>query len=470
MNRREFLAALAAAPVLHSATSKPNIVYILADDLGWGDLGCYNPESKVPMPNANKLATQGIRFTDMHSGSAVCTPTRYGIMTGRYAWRTRLTNGVLWGYDKNLIEPGRTTVPSLLKKAGYHTGGFGKWHLGLGNADKVDYSKPLRPGPVDHGFDYYFGIPASLDMEPYVYIENDHTVEQPTATTPGLNEPRGVFWRPGPIAPSFKMEEVLPTLQNKAVSYIRERAKTPDKPFFLYFPLTGPHTPWVPTSQFKGKSGAGIYGDFAVQVDDTLGAIMKVLDETGLASNTLLVFTSDNGAHWTPEDKKKYPHRANASWRGQKADIHEAGHRIPFLLRWPGKAKPGTINSDPACLVDLMATVADITGTKLAASEGEDSHSLLPVIIGGKSPREAVVHHSQSGMFAIRQGEWKLALGKGSGGFSDPKTLPGPGGQLFNIDKDPGETSDLYDKHPEVVKRLTALLDKYKREGRSRPI
>jgi arylsulfatase A-like enzyme len=234
-----------------------------------------------------------------------------------------------------------------LKRAGYHTAGIGKWHLGLGNDEKVDYSKRFKPGPNDHGFDYYFGIPASLDMEPYVYIENDRTVEQPTANTPGQNEPRGVFWRPGPIAPSLKMDDVLPTLESKAVGYLRERAKTPDKPFFLYFPLTGPHTPWVPKPEFKGRSGAGIYGDFALQVDSTLGTIMKVLDDTELASNTLLIFTSDNGAHWTPEDKTKSPHRANASWRGQKADIHEGGHRVPFIARWPGKTKAGGVNNDP---------------------------------------------------------------------------------------------------------------------------
>jgi arylsulfatase A-like enzyme len=266
------------------------------------------------------------------------------------------------------------------------------------------------------------------------------------------------------------MEDVLPTLQSKAAGYIRERAKTPDKPFFLYFPLTGPHTPWVPKPQYNGKSGAGIYGDFALQVDDTLGTVMKALDETGLASKTLLVFTSDNGAHWTPDDKRKYPHRANASWRGMKADIHEAGHRVPFLVRWPGRTKPGAVSNDPACLADLLATVAEITGTKLPPNAGEDSFSLLPAITGGRGTRDAVVHHSSLGMFAIRHGEWKLVQGKGSGGFSDPKQVPGPGGQLFNIAKDPGETEDLYEKRADIVKRLSALLEKYQREGRSRPL
>lgn len=473
MNRRQFLAALGASAFAQSA-KRPNIVYILADDLGWGDLQCYNRESKIRTPHADRLASQGMRFTDMHSPSAVCTPTRYGILTGRYCWRTRLKNGVLWGYDKSLIEQGRLTVPALLKSAGYATGGVGKWHLGLGSADKVDYSKPHKPGPLDHGFDYYYGIPASLDMDPYVYIENDRTVEQPTANTPGQKEPRGVFWRPGPIAPGLKIEEVLPTLRDKAVGYLQQRAKTPNQPFFLYFPLTGPHTPWVPQPQYRGKSGAGIYGDFVMQCDDVLGAVLKTLDDTGLASNTIVVFTSDNGAHWTPEDKKKYPHRANASWRGMKADIQEAGHRIPFLVRWPGVVKAGAVNNDPGCLTDLMATVAEIAGKTLPRDAGEDSFSLLPALKGGKGTRDTIVHHSVDGVFAIKQDEWKLIFGRGSGGFSQPKKIdvkPGePEGELYNLAKDPGETTNLYLKNPEVVKRLTALMDRYKQEGRSRPV
>lgn len=476
MERRQFLQTLGAsatASLLSAQNARPNIVYVLADDLGWGDLGCYNPKSDAPMPNANKLASQGMRFTDMHSPSAVCTPTRYGIITGRYCWRSRLKKGVLNGESPNLIEPGRMTVPALLKSKGYYTAGVGKWHLGLRTEEKTDYTKPLKPGPRDHGFDYYFGIPASLDMAPYLYFENEHVVEQPTAQTPGLNEPRGVFWRPGPIAPSLKMEQVLPTLLAKAESILRERAKTPGQPFFLYFPLTGPHTPWVPLPEYKGKSKAGIYGDFVVQVDDVLGRIMRILDETGLAKNTLLVFTSDNGAHWTPDDKAKFAHRANANWRGMKADIHDAGHRIPFLARWPGKIAAGSVSDATGCLTDLMATAADIVGQKLPDNAGEDSFSLLPAFAGKKGTREAVVHHSSEGMFSIRQGEWKLCLGLGSGGFSLPRHAdPKPGeapGQLYNLVKDPTEADNIYLKHPDVVQRLTALLDKYKADGRSRP-
>ena len=458
-----------------AATSKPNIVYILADDLGWGDMRCYNKDSAVPTPNGDRLASQGVRFTDMHSPSSVCTPTRYGILTGRYCWRSRLKKGVLGGYSPNLIESGRLTVASLLKSQGYYTGGIGKWHLGLGAKDPVDFSKPLDPNPSSHGFDYYFGIPASLDMAPYVYFENGKTVEQPTAHTDGKNEPRGVFWREGPIAPSFTIEGVLPTLTKKAVDFIGERGKMPDRPFFLYLPLTGPHTPWVPLKEFEGKSKAGIYGDFVAQVDHTLGQVLKALDDAKLTPNTLLVFTSDNGAHWTPADKAKFAHRANANWRGMKADIWDAGHRIPFLVRWPGKTKTGAVSAQLGCLTDLMATVAEVVDYKLPESAGEDSFSWLPAATGSKPKtpvREAVVHHSSEGLFAIRSGEWKLAMGHGSWGFSEPKRVdpkPGdPAGELFHIAKDGEETTDLFLKEPAKVKELTALLERYKQQGRSR--
>lgn len=476
MQRRNFLGAMGAGVAFGAQPARlPNIVYVLADDLGWGDLGCYNPDSAVPMPNANRLAGEGVRFTDMHSPSSVCTPTRYGIMTGRYAWRSRLKKGVLNGYSPNLIEEGRLTVPKLLKSRGYYTAGVGKWHLGLSEQEKCDFTKPLRPCPTDHGFDYYYGIPASLDMAPYLYFENNRVVEQPTSSTPGKNSPRGVFWREGPIGPKFQMEEVLPTLTDKAVSVIRDRASKP-QPFFLYLPLTGPHTPWVPKKEWLGKSKAGLYGDFAAQVDDTLGRVLKTLEETGAAKNTLIVFTSDNGADWKIEDKAKLAHRANANWRGEKADVWDGGHRIPFLARWPGRIPAGAVSGQLGCLTDLMATAAAVTGAQLPAAAGEDSFNLLPALTGNaKTPiRDAVVHHTVDGMFGIRTGEWKLALGLGSGGFSPPKTEEpkpgGPKGQLYNMAADPAETNNLWLKRQDVVTQLTALLDKYQREGRSRPI
>jgi arylsulfatase A len=479
LNRRTFCKTLAAATVASqtaAAATSPNIVYILADDLGWGDLRCYNAGSAIPTPHADRLAGQGVRFTDMHSPSSVCTPTRYGILTGRYCWRTRLKEGVLWGYDRNFIEPGRMTVASMLKGRGYYTAGVGKWHLGLGDREKTDYNRPLRPGPVNHGFDYYFGIPASLDMDPYLYFENDRVVERPTARTEGRDTPRGVFWRGGDIAPGFRMEEVLPTFTSKAVSLIRERAEKPEQPFFLYLPLAAPHTPWVPKRDFEGRSKAGTYGDFVAQVDDSVGQVLRALDEGKLAENTLVIFTSDNGANWRPEDKARFTHRANANWRGEKADIWEGGHRIPFLARWPGRVRPGTTSDELGCLTDLMATAAEITGATLPKNAAEDSYSLLPALTGrpAKPIRDAIVHHSVDGMFSIRQNEWKLELGLGSGGFSLPKRIEptpgGPQGQLYNIRKDPTESDNLWQKHPEIVARLTALLDKYRKQGYSRPL
>ena len=481
LDRRSFCRTLALGSAalgtrLEGAQSRPNIVYVLADDLGWGDLDCYNPESAVPTPNANRLAGQGVRFTDMHSPSAVCTPTRYGILTGRYCWRSRLKSGVLWGYDPNLIEDRRMTVPSMLKAEGYYTAGFGKWHLGLGDRQKVDYTQPLRPGPVDHGFDYYFGIPASLDMDPYLYFENDRVVEQPTSQTDGSKNPRGVFWRPGPIAPHMKLEEVLPTVVDKAVGVIRERAKQPQQPFFLYVAMTGPHTPWLPLSKYRGRSRAGDYGDFVAEVDDMLGRITQALDETRLSDNTLLVLASDNGADWKLEDKARYAHLANAAWRGEKADIWDGGHRIPFLARWPGHIRPGTVNNQLGCLTDLMSTVAAVVGGKVPSNAGEDSYNLLPALLGtNHGPiRDAIVHHSNQGMFGIRQGHWKLELGLGSGGFSPPEKVEpapgGPAGQLYDLSKDPAERYNLYQKYPDVVDRLSSLLEKYKSQGYSRPM
>ena len=449
----------------------PNIVYVLCDDLGWGDLGCYNPESAVPTPNADRLATQGVRFTDMHSPSAVCTPTRYGILTGRYCWRSSLKKGVLQGYSPNLIEPERMTVPSLLKSRGYYTAGLGKWHLGLGDQPKTDYDRPFRTGPLDHGFDYYFGIPASLDMDPYLYFENDRVVERATSQTAGSNKPRGVFWRPGAIAPNFKIEEVLPTLTKKAVDVIRERAAKPEQPFLLYLALSAPHTPWVPTPQFRGRSRAGDYGDFVAQVDDTLGQVMSAI-----AGDTLLIYTSDNGAHWTPEDRARYAHLANGHWRGQKADIWDAGHRIPFIARWPGHIRPGVVSNELGCLTDLLSSTAALVGAKLPNNAGEDSYDLLPALLGTNTRpiREAVVHHSNQGMFGIRQGQWKLELGLGSGGFSQPQNVEpapgGPAGQLYDLSKDAAEQDNLYQKYPEVVDRLASLLERYKRQGYSRPM
>lgn len=456
---------------------RPNIVIILADDLGQGDLGAYNPASKIATPNLDRLASQGRIFTDAHTPSSVCTPTRYGLLTGRYSWRTRLKSGVLWGLSPALIEDGRPTIASFLAEQGYATAGFGKWHLGLGNKPKTDYTQPLTPGPTTVGFQTYRGIPASLDMEPYVWINGTGVEEQPTAMTPGSRrrwDGGGGMWRAGPMAPSFDFYRVLPKTVDHTVEYITERGKSPNEPFFIYVPLSSPHTPWMPTEEFQGKTTVGWYGDFVHQTDAEIGRILKALDDAKLAENTFVVVTSDNGSHWRPKDIEEFQHDANNGVRGMKADIWEGGHRVPFVVRWPGHVPPASRDDETICLTDLFATVAAIVDVPLPEKSAEDSVNILPAVLGARREgplREAIVHHSLSGMFAIRQGDWKLAEGLGSGGFSDPRSLKptegGPQGQLYNLADDPQEENNLWLQEPEVVERLTALLNRYRESGRS---
>ncbi|NOX90472.1 MAG: arylsulfatase [Calditrichaeota bacterium] len=472
--------------------SLPNIVYILADDLGYGDVRCLNPESGIPTPNIDSLAKDGMVFTDAHSGSAVCTPTRYGILTGRYAWRSRLQSGVLTGYSPHLIEPSRLTVASLLKKFGYRTAAIGKWHLGMDWATKdgykysdawgetgehVDYSQTIKNAPTDLGFDYFFGISASLDMTPYVYIENRNVLREPDKIIPASDG--YAFYRSGPVAPDFKHERVLPVITQKAVDFIRNHVQNrKSQPFFLYFSLTAPHTPILPTKEFRGKSGIGPYGDFVMQCDGSVGQILNALDELNLSDNTLVIFTSDNGPSPAANFKhlREMGHLSSYIFRGYKADIYEGGHRIPFIARWSGNIPQGSAYEHPVCLTDLMATLAAIVGYELPDDAGEDSVNLLPVLKGGmKTPvREAVVHHSINGSFSIRQGKWKLELCPGSGGWSSPtpkeareKGLPPV--QLYDLSADIGEQKNVQDRFPEIVDRLTKLLKKYAEEGRSTP-
>ena len=495
VRRRDFLrtmglgAATLAAPaaVSRAAGAKPtnpNIVFIMADDMGYGDLACQNPETKIPTPNMDRLAAQGVRFTDAHSGSAVCTPTRYGVVTGRYSWRTRLKRGVLGGYSPPLIEKGRTTVAALLKQHGYATACVGKWHLGLDWARRagvkgarhkpnVDFARPIAFGPVNVGFDYFFGIAASLDMPPYVYIENDRAVAVPTRITREGG-------RQGLTAEGFKARNVLPDITRKCVAWIDQHArKSTGQPFFLYFPLTAPHTPVVPTDEFTGKSKAGAYGDFVVEVDWSVGEVMKALDRAAAAGNTLIVVTSDNGPErHMMKRKDDYHHDSSRPLRGMKRDAWDGGHRVPFIARWPGKIRPSSACGETICLTDLMATCAAIAGAELPNDAAEDSYSILPALLGrklAKPIREATVHHSSRGEFAIRQGPWKLILCRGSGGNrypSGPNAIKkaDPPGQLYDMSKDIAERENLYRQRPEIVRRLTALLDKYKKQGRSRPL
>ncbi len=469
-----FLCLLACGSL--SAADRPNIIFVMADDLGYGDPQCYHAGSKIPTPHMDRLAREGMRFTDAHTPSAVCTPTRYGVLTGRYAWRTTLKKGVLWGNSPALIEEDRLTVASLLKRYGYHTGVVGKWHLGLGEGltEETNYAEPIPRGASTVGFDYSYIIPASLDMDPYLWLHNDRAVQAPTVEDPGSQRVwsgGGGFWRAGLRAPDFSFEGVLPTIAEKSVAYIADRAKVPDKPFFLYVPLASPHTPWVPTDAFDGKTGIGAYGDFVHQSDAAVGDILRALDEHELTENTVVIVTSDNGSHWPLDMIEKTGHRANLEWRGQKADIHEGGHRVPFLVRWPAKVAAGTVNDQLVCLTDLMATAAALVGHPLDQDEGEDSYNLLPALLRiEKAPRRrAIVHHSLDGMSAIRINQWKLILGKGSGGFTKIEVpSEAPEGQLYNLRKDPGETTNLYDQRPREVAKLKQTLERYQREGFSR--
>ena len=492
------LALFAATAV--AAPAKPNIIYILCDDLGYGDVKCLNAQGKIATPHLDKLAAAGMYFTDVHSSSSVCSPTRYGIMTGRYNWRTKLQSGVLGGLSPRLIEPGRLTVAQLLKNNGYHTAAIGKWHLGMDwvkkegktvaelnveSADQihnVDYAQPIKNGPNAVGFDYYYGISASLDMVPYTFIENDRVTKLPTVDKDFpmfLGRAQGKC-RLGPAAPDFEVEDVLPTLTTKAIGYVKSRAAEAKagKPFFLYLPLASPHTPIAPTKEWQGKSGLNFYADFVMQTDAAIGQLLAELDKQALAENTLVIVTSDNGC----SPQADFPallakgHNPSYEFRGHKADIFDGGHRVPFLVRWPARVKAGTLSQQLLCLTDFMATAAEIIGAKPPDNAAEDSVSFLPALLGTAkaSLREAVVHHSINGSFAIRQGNWKLELCRDSGGWSDPR--PGtpkaaalPPVQLFDLDKDIGEQINVQDKHPEVVARLTKLLEKYVADGRSTP-
>ena len=483
-----FVAAVSAHAAETLPTTKPNIVFILVDDLGYGDVHCLNPNRcKLATPCLDKLASQGMTLTDAHSTSAVCTPSRYGILTGRYNWRSELQKGVLGGYSKPLIDANRLTVAGLLKQNGYTTAAIGKWHLGMG-ISKNPQELTVADGPTTRGFDYYFGISASLDMPPYVFIENNHLTEAPTATK--------AFHRRGAAAPDFEPENVLPALTRKAGEFI---AKT-KSPFFLYLALPSPHTPLAPSKEWQGKNILGPYGDYVMETDWAVGQVLDALDKAGVGDNTLVMFSSDNGvAPYVgvgPEQlqqlkakgfkasggRSQYKqleamgHYSSYEFRGHKADIWDGGHRVPTFVRWPGKVSAGSASDQLVSLVDFMATCADIVQAKIPANAGEDSVSLLPVLLSKTTApvHEALVYHSINGSFGIQQGNWKLELCSSSGGwgFPDPgskeaKTLPPV--QLYDMSKDIGERTNEEASHPEIVARLTKLLEQCVNDGRSTP-
>jgi arylsulfatase A len=473
-----FLCSLQYLPAQQNAKKQlPNIIYILTDDLGYGDVHFFNKDGKISTPNMDQIGKEGMAFTDAHSSSAVCSPSRYSILTGRYAWRSSLKNGVLNGYSKPLINNNRTTVARILQEKGYATACIGKWHLGMewpvvSDTGKpvYDYSKPILNGPTTLGFDYFYGISASLDMPPFVYIENDRTV--------GIPNTIKKWGREGAATESFEAENCVPDFTAKAVDFINKQSGG-KKPFYLYFTLPSPHTPLVPNKNFRGKSGVTDYGDYVAETDWSVGEILKAIEKNGLKENTLVIFTSDNGfaPYVLPKSNvEALGHFPSMDFRGYKADIWEGGHHIPLLMRWPAAIKAGSTCAQTVCLSDFMATAADITGSKLPENTGEDSYNIYPYMKGNMANeiREATVHHSINGYFSIRQGNWKLELCSGSGGWAAPREeaavkLGLPPVQLYDLSIDPKEEKNVQAVHPEIVKRLTELLEKYVREGRSTP-
>jgi arylsulfatase A-like enzyme len=472
--------------VLVSTSSKPNVVLVLADDLGWGDLGCYGA-SRIPTPFLDSLAAEGVRFEDAHSASAVCTPSRYSLMTGRYCWRSPLKAGVLGPHGPAIIEPTRATLASVLKNAGYDTAAFGKWHLGLGWQRKdgrildafgrtgaadvlwrasdlpgddgcdIDYSKPFLKGPLELGFDRFFGISGSLDMPPYCFLSQDRTVGVPDIPKAELAPGQ----RPGLTVEGWADEEVDVEISKEAVRWLEEPR---ERPFFLYLSTAAPHRPCVPPAFARGRSGAGPRGDAVFLVDWVLGEVLSALDRLGHRENTIVVFTSDNGASLRFPDEGHPDHKPNGLWRGQKADVWEGGHREPLIVQWPDRVPAGRRVGSPACLTDLLPTIAALTGTALPPDAAEDGRDLLPLILGesDEASARAIVHHSNDGSFGIRQGRYKAIFSTGSGGFTDPQghpvRPPSSQGQLYDLADDPGETRNLWSEEPAIVDHLYGLL------------
>ncbi|MHC1769278.1 MAG: arylsulfatase [Verrucomicrobiia bacterium] len=461
-----------ATACVQAAPPHPNIVLILADDLGYGDPGCYNPRSRIATPHIDQLAREGMRFTDAHAPGPLCHPSRYGLLTGCYPFRTDVSK---WP-KQPLIEERQPTIASVLKAAGYHTAMVGKWHLGFA---ENGYDQPLPGGPVHRGFERFFGFRASTDIPPYFYLRGDRAVAPPTATlaehhTEGLADIQGAFWRAGGIAPGLELKDVLPRFTDEAIAVIRDHVKTSaDKPLLLYFAPTAPHTPWLPSTEFKGRSPAGMYGDFTTMLDAMIGRVLQALDDAKLTGNTLLIFTSDNGPVWYPEDVERTNHDSVGGLRGMKGLHWEGGHRMPFIVRWPGRIQPGSTSTQLICFTDIMATLAEAAGTALPADAGPDSFSFLPVLLGtqpeGRAVRESLVIGR-----SIRRGPWKYIEGREPVFFSRPgsPTLPAPTeppGQLYNLADDLRETRNLAAENSALVAGLRAEMKRIQSSSRSRP-
>lgn len=499
-----------------SNKARPNVIVILADDMGFGDIRVNNPASVFPTPHLDQMLAGGMNFSDAHTSSAVCTPSRYSLLTGRYNWRSRLKQGVLDGFSPPLIETDRPTIASALKAVGYSTACIGKWHLGMQwtmkdgrletrdrdtsrrtrrTGEEIDFAKPITGGPNAVGFDYYFGISASLDMAPYAWIENDRcTMVNPTKSD--RSEEIGFTWDEGLISEDFDREQVLPELKRRSVEWIEAHAKkSPGQPFFLYLPINSPHLPIVPSKEFQGRSGKGMYGDFVMQTDDFVGAIFAALKRSGIEENTLVVFTSDNGGLWHAWDPKEaddvknyqpnprgkynreHGQQSNGSLRGTKADIWEGGHRVPFIVKWPKAVKGGSQTDVAVEVTDLFATIVDAAGLSLPANAAPDSFSFLRVLkqTGDRGTnRSFLVHHSIWAYFAIREGDWKYVEGRGSGGFGrNPRIEVAADdpvkGQLYNLKTDRSETVNVYLQNPERVEHFKQLMGRLRAGNSVRP-
>jgi arylsulfatase A-like enzyme len=465
-----------------AAGLRPNVLLILADDLGLGDLSCLNTNCAWKTPNLDRLAREGRVFTDAHSASSVCTPSRYALMTGRYAWRGRLKSGVLDGYDPALIEPRRPNLARFLQSHGYVTAMVGKWHLGLDWARKeegredVDFTRPFGGGPLALGFEMFHGISASLDMPPYVYLDGDRVPVPPDRRIEAGKAP--AIWRAGVVAPDFVHAEVQARFLDQATAFLEARSRAADgRPFFLHLALASPHTPIVPTVGFAGRTQTTPYGDFVAELDASVGRLLDRLDRTGQTTNTLLFFTADNGCSPAADlaALARHHHDPSAGFRGHKADLFEGGHRVPLIARWPGHIPPGTRCAATVGQVDFLATIAEALGRAISRQVGVDGVSFLPQLLGTNTTptgRDGLVHHSINGSFALRDGRWKLLLAPDSGGWSAPR--PGDAGnaglprfQLYDLEADPAERTNQVEQHPEIVRRLGLALRRIVERGRS---
>lgn len=483
-----FLLCISPCWVQAAHQDSPNIVVILADDFGVGDIKAHYPKNKIPTPYLDRLVRQGMSFTDAHSGSAVCTPTRYGLLTGRYSWRTRLQEWVIAAYEPPLITKDRLTLPGLLKKQGYKTACIGKWHLGwqwagpqpsrmLEDANgqwkfQWDFTKPIKGGPTERGFDYFFGVDLP-NLPPFAFIENDRVTALPTEKfeldhSEGIVLPRGFVG--APTAPGWRMQKILPQITQRAVQYIQDQSQK-DSPFFLYFSMTSPHEPVVPSEKFRGKSGIAPIADFVMETDWSAGQIIQAIDKSGLTDNTVVIFTADNGhSHYTGWNELiKAGHQPSGPYRGHKGDIWEGGHRVPLIVRWPKHIEPDTQSNQMVCLTDMIATNAEIVGVELPSVGAEDSISFLPALLKkeNKNPRRSLVNHSNHGEFAYRDGPWKIVFkmrGKNLQHSRGKPTIT----ELYNLNSDIGEKIDLSKQHPEIVKKMSDDLQKLIDKGSSR--